>query len=196
MFSRFLPRIREHCGRLTFACQKPLLSLIKHSFPQIDVVAGDESVADFDVHLPLLSLEDRLGLHTESEFQSEPYLFTDKNAALPNNGKPKVGVAWQEIPTTNPMVSRSIPWEQFKTVVELDGIDFYNLQVGPRASDCGGGLIRSQQDHRLQRHGGNRQRTGPRHHRRHRRGSSRCRAWQANMDSDCRPAGLALDDGA
>ena len=141
MFSRFLPRIREHCSRLTFACQKPLLSLIKHSFPQIDVVARDESVADFDVHLPLLSLGDRLGLHTESEFQSEPYLFTDKNAALPNNGKPKVGVAWAGNPNHKSDGSRSIPWEQFKTVVELDGIDFYNLQVGPRASDCGGGLI-------------------------------------------------------
>ena len=141
MFSRFLPRLREQCGRLTFACQEPLLSLIKNSFPQIDVVAGDESATDFDVHLPLLSLGDRLGLHTKPDFQSGPYLKSDKHAALPDNGKPKVGVAWAGNPNHKSDVSRSIPWEQFKTVVELDGIDFYNLQVGPRASDCGDRLI-------------------------------------------------------
>lgn len=141
MFSRFLPRLREHSGRLTFACQNPLLSLIKNSFPQIDVVNGDESVAEFDVHLPLLSLGDRLGLHTGRDFQSEPYLFTDKRAALPDGDKPKVGVAWAGNPNHKSDGSRSIPWEQFKTVVELDGIDFYNLQVGPRASDCGDRLI-------------------------------------------------------
>ena len=191
MFSRFLPRIREHAVDLLLHVKTTPFAH-QNSFPQIDVVAGDESVADFDVHLPLLSLGDRLAC-TRNLNSNPDHTCSPTKTRLFRTTENQKSASLGRKPNHKSDGSRSIPWEQFKTVVELDGIDFYNLQVGPRASDCGEGCLAPQQDHRLQRHGGNRQRTGPRHHRRHRRGSSRCRAWQANMDIDCRPAGLALE---
>ena len=141
MFSRFLPQLKERCDRLTFSCQKPLASILKNSFPQLEIVTEAKAPDSFDFHLPLLNLGERLGLNSESQFHSEPYLKPDKVAALPDNGQPKVGLVWAGNPNHKSDGSRSIPWEQFKTIVEVQRVDFFNLQVGPRALDCGDELI-------------------------------------------------------
>ncbi|MBO61187.1 MAG: hypothetical protein CMO63_04335, partial [Verrucomicrobiales bacterium] len=56
MFCRFLPQLKERCGRLTFSCQKPLASILKNSFPQFEIVTEAEAPDSFDFHLPLLNL--------------------------------------------------------------------------------------------------------------------------------------------
>ena len=130
MFSRFLPQLKKRCGKLTFSCQKPLASILKKSFPQLEIVTEAEAPDSFDFHLPLLNLGERLSLNSESQFHSEPYL-----------NQPKVGLVWAGNPNHKSDGSRSIPWEQFKTIVKIQGVDFFNLQGGPRALDCGDELI-------------------------------------------------------
>jgi hypothetical protein len=40
-------------------------------------------------------------------------------------------LAWAENPHHKNDANRSIDWEQFATLTELDGVDFFSLQVGP-----------------------------------------------------------------
>lgn len=41
------------------------------------------------------------------------------------------GSAWAENPHHKNDANRSIDWEQFAILTELDGVDFFSLQVGP-----------------------------------------------------------------
>jgi hypothetical protein len=53
------------------------------------------------------------------------------HAALPGSDRLRVGLAWAENPHHKNNANRSIDWEQFATLTELDGVDFFSLQVGP-----------------------------------------------------------------
>ena len=50
-------------------------------------------------------------------------------------------MAWAGNPQHKNDANRSIAWEQFATLTELDGGDFFSLQVGPRAADCAGSEV-------------------------------------------------------
>ena len=136
MFSRFLPQVKALCGRLTFECQLTLVEQLRHSFPGIDIVAEGEAPTDFDVHLPLFTLGERLGLDETNLLGDRAYLTPPASTALPDSGKLRVGLAWAGNPHHKNDAKRSIAWEQFGTLTKLGDIDFYNLQVGPRAADC------------------------------------------------------------
>ena len=63
------------------------------------------------------------------------------HAALPGSDRLRVGLAWAGNPHHKNDANRSIAWEQFATLTELDGVDFFSLQVGPRAADCAGSEV-------------------------------------------------------
>jgi len=141
MFSRFLPLAQRLCGKLTFECQRTLVDLLRHSFPGIDIVAEGEAPTDFDVHLPLLTLGERLGLDETNLLGDKAYLTPPYQAPLPDSGRLRVGLAWAGNPHHKNDANRSIAWKQFATLTELDEVDFFSLQVGPRAADCAGSNV-------------------------------------------------------
>ena len=136
MFSRFLPQVRSLCGELVFECQPALITLLRQSFPKIEIVAEGDSSGDFDVHLPLLSLGKRLGLDESNLLGDRPYLIANDPATLPDSGRLRLGVAWAGNPHHKKDTSRSIAWESFAALTGVDGVDYFSLQVGPRADDC------------------------------------------------------------
>jgi len=136
MFSRFLPQVQSLCGGLVFECQPTLLTLMRRSFPQIEIVAEGDAPGDFDLHLPLLSLGERLNLNESSLLGDRPCLVATDRAALPDSGRLRVGLAWAGNPHHTKNATRSIAWEQFAMLTGLDGVDYFCLQVGPRADDC------------------------------------------------------------
>ena len=69
------------------------------------------------------------------------YLTLPSHAALPGSDRLRVGLAWAGNPHHKNDANRSIAWEQFATLTELDGVDFFSLQVRPRATDCGGSEV-------------------------------------------------------
>ena len=136
MFSRFLPQVRSLCGELVFKCQPALITLLRQSFPTIEIVAEGDAPDDFDLHLPLLSLGERLGLDESNLLGDRPYLTANDPATLPDSGRLRVGVAWAGNPHHTKDASRSIDWESFAALTGVDGVDYFSLQVGPRADDC------------------------------------------------------------
>lgn len=142
MFSRFLPQVQTFCGGLVFECQPALLTLMRQSFPQIEIVAEGDAPGDFNVHLPLLSLGERLGLDESSLLGDRPCLVANDHAALPGTGRLRVGLAWAGNPKHKKDGTRSIALEQFASLTGLDDIDYFCLQVGARTGDChGSGII-------------------------------------------------------
>jgi hypothetical protein len=136
MFSRFLPRVKSLCGELVFECQPALITLLRQSFPAIEIVAEGDAQCDFDVHLPLLALGERLGLDESNLLGDNPYLIATDRDPLPGTGRLKVGLAWAGNPHHAKDASRSIAWESFAALTGLDEVDYFSLQVGTRAYDC------------------------------------------------------------
>jgi len=141
MFSRFLPQVQALCSEMIFECQLTLVDLFKHSFPGLDIVAEGEAPEDFDVHLPLLSIGERLGLDESGLLGGHSYLASPVRAALPTLGKLRVGLTWAGNPNHKNDANRSIAWEQFASITGLDGVDYFSLQLGPTAGDCQGSNV-------------------------------------------------------
>ncbi|MEE2948152.1 MAG: tetratricopeptide repeat protein [Verrucomicrobiota bacterium] len=136
MFSRFLPQVQSLCRKLVFECQPTLITLLRQSFPAIEIVAEGDASGNFDVHLPLLSLGERLGLNESNLLSDHPCLVATDRDPLPGTGRLKVGLAWAGNPHHAKDASRSIAWESFAKLTCVNNVDYFSLQVGPRANDC------------------------------------------------------------
>jgi len=136
MFSRFLPQVQSLCSELVFECQPALITLLRQSFPAIEIVAQSNAQSNFDVHLPLLSLGERLGVDESNLLGDRPCLVATDRDPLPGTSRLKVGLAWAGNPHHAKDASRSIAWESFAALASVDDVDFFSLQVGPRAKDC------------------------------------------------------------
>lgn len=96
----------------------------------------------------------RVGLVDAAEMMmSLPYRFATRPDALPapgryleppahphrlpvTSGRPRVGLCWAGNPKHRRDLQRSCPYEVMASLLDVDGIDFYSLQVGPGAEHC------------------------------------------------------------
>jgi len=137
MFSRYLPLLKKKCKKLIFYPQKQLIPLFEASGLGIDeMIEGfvPESMLDFDVHVPILSLPYLLDLKGNSIFEaSEGYLHANQKLSEEykekyfNNDKLKIGIKWQG--NTYYDKDRVIPTEAFIPLLDLDGTQFYSFQT-------------------------------------------------------------------
>jgi hypothetical protein len=143
-FARYLPRAAERCGKLILLCRDDLMPVFS-TLPGIAEIrtAGQIGVAEFDVHVPLLSLPHLFGTTLETIPAEVPYVDVaairrrkDNPAlALTDSARPKVGIVWAGSATHRNDRHRSIPLKEFLPVLLTQGIDFYGLQKGERARD-------------------------------------------------------------
>ncbi|MGH7766491.1 MAG: TIGR03032 family protein, partial [Candidatus Binatia bacterium] len=143
-FARYLPRAAERCGKLILVCRDDLMPVFS-TMPGIAEIraAGQIGVAEFDVHVPLLSLPHLFGTTLETIPAETPYVDVaairrrkdDAALALPDSGRPKVGIVWAGSATHRNDRHRSIPLKEFLPVLQSPGIAFYGLQKGERARD-------------------------------------------------------------
>jgi hypothetical protein len=143
-FARYIPLAAERCGKLILVCREDLMPIFS-TMPGIAEIraAGQIGVAEFDVHVPLLSLPHLFGTTLETIPAEMPYI--DVSAArrrkdnpaleLPDSGRPKVGIVWAGSATHRNDRHRSIPLKEFLPVLQTPGIAFFGLQKGERACD-------------------------------------------------------------
>ena len=137
MFSRYLPLLKKKCKKIVFYPQKQLIPLFETSGLGIDeMIEGfvPESMMDFDVHVPLLSLPYLLGLKGNKIFESsDGYLSANQDlvqqyhAKYFDNDKLKIGIKWQG--NTYYDKDRVIPTEAFLPLLEKEGTQFYSFQT-------------------------------------------------------------------
>jgi len=101
-----------------------------------EVIAADDALPPFDVHVPMLSLPLVFKTTLESIPWNGPYLSADpvrregwRERLGGNRARLKVGLAWAGNPRNVPLRKRDVPWNDLSPLLSLDGVDFYSLQV-------------------------------------------------------------------
>ncbi len=133
-FVRYAQLLKESGARVLVRAPEPLLKLLRLC-PYLDgVCAEGGEPADFDVHLPLLSLPKMLGTTLTTIPAGEPYLFADPALVKRWQGELsyiqafKVGINWQGNPKYRGDLRRSIPLAHFAPLASVPGVRLISLQ--------------------------------------------------------------------
>jgi tetratricopeptide (TPR) repeat protein len=136
-FLRFVPLVKDRGGRVIVASQKPLVPLLS-ACPWIHrLVAQGETLPEFDVQAPLMSLPRILGTTLATLPAQVPYLSADPGlvqqwrkelAAYPGF---RIGIAWQGNPQNPADRHRSFPLDRLAPLAGLPGVQLFSLQKGP-----------------------------------------------------------------
>ncbi len=139
-FIRFLPEIAARAGRVVLVAPEPLLRLFETAAGH-DVLrtTGEIPAGEFDVFTPLMSAPRYLGTTQDKVPTPIPYLRAPADHPLQIAAPPdrpfKVGLVWAGSPTQGNDRNRSANIEAFAPILDVPGVAFYSLQVGPRAAD-------------------------------------------------------------
>lgn len=137
-FARFLPLVRQLCGRVVFRVPRRLAALLDGV---AELSSDDAPVPPFDAWCPLMSLPHRLGITLETIPAAAPYLRADLaqverwRRALPGAGL-RVGIAWQGNPAMAEDAGRSVPLSLFAPLASIPGVQLVSLQKGQGAGQA------------------------------------------------------------
>jgi hypothetical protein len=138
-FIRYAPLVKQRCGSVILQCQaglKPLLSRC----PGVDrLIVRGESLPEYHVQAPLMSVPEILGTTLETVPAEVPYLFAD--AALTETWRQrladysgfKVGIGWQGNRKYHGDNLRSIPLRNFSPLGRVPHLRLFSLQKGAGA---------------------------------------------------------------
>jgi tetratricopeptide (TPR) repeat protein len=136
-FIRYATLVKQRGGTVVIECQPELLALLKSAHGIDRLVSRGESLPEFDVHAPLLSLPAILQTRLDSIPCDVPYLVADPARSrvwrdeLLRQDALRVGIAWQGNPKNVRDRARSIPLSDFEQIAGVSGVQLYSLQVGP-----------------------------------------------------------------
>jgi len=139
-FVRYLPMLRAMGARVVLECQTTLVTLLTQSRLADEVIAAGTPLPAHDLHIPLLSVPDRLGVGSRItiDVASAPYLTTADASPAPRRApqEPKrVGIVWAGSDTHLNDRHRSIPFAALQPLFEVPGIAWVSVQVGERCAD-------------------------------------------------------------
>jgi len=137
---RYIPLVHAGGGSVILDVP-PGLKRLAEQLPGVAqlTVAGRE-LPPFDLHCPLMSLPLAFGTTPETIPNRFPYVSVPPEAAeaaakIPwSTSGPRVGLIWSGNPRHRRDRFRSIPIDCFQPILDLPGIHFYSLQIGPGAS--------------------------------------------------------------
>lgn len=129
-FCRYAPRCADLGGRVVLTVQPSLVRLLQGMDSRIDVRPQEERPADFDYHIPLMSLPMAFDAGEGGFAARTPYLRADPQRAelwrdrIGSEGF-KIGICWQGGPG-NP--ARSFPLAALEDIASLPGLRLISLQ--------------------------------------------------------------------
>ena len=147
-FVRYLPLVQQRGGSIVLQVQAALLSLLRTSMTNEQVIALEDTPPPFDVHASLLSLPGLLGTTLGNVPVDVPYLFADpalveqwRNELQAYAGF-KIGIVWQGRAAHAKDRWRSVPVAAFAPLAGLKGVHLLSLQVGAGHDQLAGSAIR------------------------------------------------------
>jgi Flp pilus assembly protein TadD len=144
--SRYLPWLARRAKKVSFGVGRPLVSLLRNSFPEIDVLeSGEDPPTPYDHDLCAMSLPHVFKTRLETIPADVPYLrapsdatarWREKLALTPGL---KVGIVWAGDPKNPTDQVRSLDAtrlpELLNPLLRVAGVSFVSLQLGLRAAD-------------------------------------------------------------
>lgn len=141
LYARYLPVLAAQGAAVTFMCEAALGRLMRQSLPP-DIAIADLAATPplADLHVSIMSLPHRLGTTIESLPAAEHYLTADptdvatwrRELSETFPGKPRVGLIWAGNPGQAHDYSRSMAPTDMAPLLDVDGVQFFNMLVGPR----------------------------------------------------------------
>jgi len=147
---RYLPQVAKQVGQILLLIQAPLKPVV--GLPHnVTLLQEGESFPAYDLVCPLLSLPHLLGTDLNALPVEVPYLLPARaegktegragwQAAYERilTGKPglRVGFVWAGNPDHKNDHHRSLPFDQLRPLLELEGLNAYSLQLGARGEEC------------------------------------------------------------
>jgi len=136
-FLRYVPLVQAAGGRVMLDLPLKLHRLAAR-LPGILALANTgDPLPYFDCHCPLMSLPLALGTTLETVPAQVPYLSAPPEALAAAAALPwpvsglRVGLAWTGNPDHPKNHFRSVPLELLEPLLDLDGVHFFSLQMGP-----------------------------------------------------------------
>lgn len=129
MLARYIPLIRAR--RVVVYCDAAVFRLLRYSLPGIEVLMKGWAFPKTDLHVPFMSLMQCFGLEREDEIPQGRYLEPpEKDFRIhPRHGL-MVGVNWQGNKRFVRDFTRSMPFEMFRPLLHVEGVQFVSLQKG------------------------------------------------------------------
>lgn len=141
-FVRYALLLVDRGAQVWLEVQPPLYPLLRYLHPRIHVFVKDqEDLSATDWHCPLLSLPMVFGTDLSNIPAIVPYLHAGEVKAkywAEALGAPglRVGLVWSGNPEHVRDRLRSVPFEQFRSLLSTPGVSFYSLQKGKGAAQA------------------------------------------------------------
>jgi hypothetical protein len=142
-FVRYAKQVQERGGKVVLECPGSLVELLATCPGGEKVVAEGESLPDFDVQAPLMSLPGLVGTRLETVPAEVPYLSVESELVdwwgrRLGSKDFKVGLVWQGNPRHPWDGWRSIPLALFAPLAGVPGVRLVALQQGAGAEQVEG----------------------------------------------------------
>ena len=136
-FIRYAPILRSLGAKVMVACYPELMRLFATVLGIEYLSVTFESLPEFDVHVPLMSLPGILGTTLETIPANVPYLAPPAECkfALSSDAKLKVGIVWAGSPKRRKDNQRSCNLTDFIRFFDVPEIAFYSLQKNLSEND-------------------------------------------------------------
>lgn len=156
-FCRYVPLLAQRGARVILEAQPGLVTLLRESFPTVEVLANGKPLPAFDYYCPMMSLPAALATPVEEAPASLPYVrippqhqkrwaspggipaltspsSEDQIAPLPQRTRPRIGLAWSGSPDHSNDRQRSMSAAEMAPLLS-SGAEFHCLQKAIRAAD-------------------------------------------------------------
>jgi len=135
-FIRYAALVKKRCGSLIVQCQLGLAPLLSRCAGVDRVIVRGESLPEYHVQTPMMSLAAILGTTLETIPAEVPYVSADEalvetwRKRLAEDAGFKVGIGWQGNPKYAADRLRSIPLRYFAPLPSVPGVRLFSLQKG------------------------------------------------------------------
>lgn len=134
---RFAQVLADRAAWVGFAGPVPLVRLAAATAGIDGAIAFGDPAPDHDLHVPVMDLPGRLGARPDTMPGQVPYIGAMGPPARPP-GPLRAGLAWAGNPAHIDDAHRSLAFRALAPVLDVAGVDFVSLQVGPDAADAEG----------------------------------------------------------
>ncbi len=137
MNARFLPLLKKRFSKVFVNIREPLFDIMQRSFPDIEFITKGMNSINHDSSMFLGYAQYYLGVDFGHIPFSEGYLKVDEQKAKSYkdqyflNDKLKIGLCWKAGDMRiRSAIHRTINIDYFKSLLELDNVEFYSFQKG------------------------------------------------------------------
>jgi hypothetical protein len=141
MMCRYVPLLAAHGARVIFEVKPGLTRLFEGLAGVSTLIARGETVPQFDIHCPIMSLPIAFKTSLETVPANIPYLSVPKEKvdhwrSIVENGRFNVGVAWAGNPSFKNDRERSITLQNIWPIFSAAGATFFSIQKDLREGDA------------------------------------------------------------